>query len=383
MERPKGVLKGYNTAIFVPLAGHAIPIVEELQKLYDTILRKNPERPGMICKANGKRIDIWTLHNQSRMLAGRGYHYGTIVIDECSYARGLKPAWEAAIQPTLADDDGDAIFGSTPHGTKNDFFWVSRMVEKLWQGSTRLNPAPNVQAFYARRKRAMEAGRLSPKVFRQEYEGEFVDVDDALVMMEHLQYYPGDKAIFDPDAWTFHMAVDLAISEKSGADYTALVCVARNNSTGRLYVVDVERGHYGTPMLIRQRIKLMAERWKPTLIAIEAVQFQNAFVIEFQAQEPGLPIVGIKPEKDKITRFYPVSQRYHTGQIWHSDQLIPQFEQELLMFPNDEHDDLVDALTYCIMSFEPYWLLKRSSGEQWDNPDFRIDDDDDNSYQTI
>ncbi|HLS53202.1 MAG TPA: terminase family protein [Tissierellaceae bacterium] len=51
-------------------------------------------------------------------LRGRKFHL--VIIDEASYVKDLKNAWNNAIRPTLTDYRGDAIFISTPRG--KDFF---------------------------------------------------------------------------------------------------------------------------------------------------------------------------------------------------------------------------------------------------------------------
>ena len=44
-----------------------------------------------------------------------------VIVDEASYVKDLKEAWERVIRPTLTDYSGKALFVSTPRGF--DYFY--------------------------------------------------------------------------------------------------------------------------------------------------------------------------------------------------------------------------------------------------------------------
>ena len=138
------------------------------------------------------------------------------------------------------------------------------------------------------------------------------------------------------------MGVDLALSLKTGADYTAIVVVARDEF-GKIYVLDAVRDRVDFPTAL-SLIRLMADKWKPARIAIEQVAYQ-AVVVQELLRSTTLPIKGVTPDRDKLTRAQPIALRYEQGQVHHHD-LPSWFEDELLSFPNAEHDDSVDALVY-------------------------------------
>jgi hypothetical protein len=77
----------------------------------------------------------------------------------------------------------------------------------------------------------------------------------------------------------------------------------------------------------------------------------------------------IVPHKDKLTRFERLHVRFHMGDIWFSDSLDQECENELYAFDSGAHDDCVDAAVY---AFTPLfaelstdWAEERSSGEHW------------------
>lgn len=138
------------------------------------------------------------------------------------------------------------------------------------------------------------------------------------------------------------MGVDLALSLKEGADYTAVVVIARDEF-GKLYVLDAARERVDFPTALNM-IRMMADKWKPTRIAIEQVAYQ-AVVVQELLRNTTLPIKGVTPDRDKMTRAQPIALRYEQGLVNHHD-LPSWFEDELLAFPQAEHDDAVDALVY-------------------------------------
>ena len=142
------------------------------------------------------------------------------------------------------------------------------------------------------------------------------------------------------------MGVDLALSTKTSADYTAIVIMARDEF-GKLYVLDAVRERVDFPGALRL-IRLMADKWSPKAIAIEQVAYQ-AVVVQELLRQTTLPIKGVTPDKDKVTRAQPLALRYEQGLVFH-DGLPSWFEDELLAFPQGLHDDSVDALVYAYQS---------------------------------
>jgi len=103
---------------------------------------------------------------------------------------------------------------------------------------------------------------------------------------------------------------------------------------------------------VQQWIIEAAEVWKPSIILIEATLYQMAAVQELM-RTTRLPVVPIKPDRDKAARLMPLAARYEQGFIRHvpanSGNAVKALEDELTAFPNGAHDDLVDALVYAWM----------------------------------
>ncbi|HPB76165.1 MAG TPA: phage terminase large subunit, partial [Chromatiaceae bacterium] len=173
----------------------------------------------------------------------------------------------------------------------------------------------------------------------QEYLAEFVTFGAGLVKPEYLQDGPcaADLPVV--------LGVDLAISEREGADWTAIVALSRDPASGRIYLREVERHRAGFREVLA-RIEAAAQRWQPALIAIEQTQYQAAVVQEL-ARSTKWAVRGVKPDRDKVTRFAPLLTRYEQRLVWHDPARVPAwFREELLAFPEGVHDDAVDAAAY-------------------------------------
>lgn len=335
-------LEGYPVAWFSPTYKMLEEVWRAVRQAYrQTIKRKDEQQKRLELITNGV-IDFWSLDNAD---AVRGRKYKHIVIDEAAMIKDLEDVWQMIIRPTLTDYKGSADFLSTPRGTtyfkelfdKGDADWRS------FRQPTTANPYIDPVE--------VEAARLElPElVYRQEYLAEFVDAAGTSVKREWLQYS------IPPEGIELVMGVDLAISTKSTADYSACAVLGRDER-GNTYVIDAQRVRASFHDVLRF-IEGMAAKWQPKQIAIEQVQYQAAVVQEL-LRKTALPVHGVRPDKDKITRFQPLEARYQQGLIYHAHGLPRDFEQELLTFPVGQHDDYVDALGYA-------WIALQKVGSSW------------------
>lgn len=136
-------------------------------------------KPGGLSKqerrieiSTGGSLEFWTLDNPD---AGRSRRYAHVVIDEAGMVRGLEPAWNESIRPTLADFRGSADFYGTPKG--RNFFWTlfvrgqdaSEKEWASWQMPTSTNPYIDPHEIAAAR-----AG-MPERSFLQEFEAAFLE----------------------------------------------------------------------------------------------------------------------------------------------------------------------------------------------------------------
>ena len=181
-------------------------------------------------------------------------------------------------------------------------------------------------------KRA-DIGSLS---FSSEFLNEPLDEATALFKRAWLKYG------LPPPGARVTMGVDLALSLREGADYTAIITVAQFQ--GEVWVLDAVRVR-ATPSEVMRVIIAQAAKHRPSVINIESIQYQAMLVQQLQ-HETRLPVRGVRPDKDKVTRAAPLAVRFEQGLVHLAPGLPGWFEEELLMFPAAPHDDAVDALVY-------------------------------------
>ena len=345
--RQKGALHGYPVALYAPTYQTMLESWRNLVYLLKPVTAKKSEQNKRIDLSTGGFIEFWSLDNPD---AGRGRKYATVVIDEAAMIKRLEEAWSQNIQPLLLDYQGEAWIVSTPKGdnffkTLFDYGHAGNAARdeqwQSWQIPTWENP-------YIGREDIEKMRSSMPRLaFMQEIEAQFVSFAGTFIKAEYLQ--SGQP----PAGMTLYQGVDLAISMKENADYTAIVTVGVDKNTGRVWVVDAERRRSGFRDAL-DFIKAKAEKHHPESIAIETVQYQAA-VVEELLRSTDLPVRRVRPDKDKLTRAQGLITRYENMLVWHSTGLPQEFINELLSFgPDCEHDDMVDAAVYAYMMTGDY-----------------------------
>jgi predicted phage terminase large subunit-like protein len=270
----------------------------------------------------------------------RGDGLDMIVFDEAAYLDGDE-VWHEVLRPSLAERKGRAIFMCSPRREQD---WFHRLYLKgqdstepdyqSWQLPSWTNPYLDPIE--------IEAAKQDMPIidFRREFGAEFVSAEGALLRPEWVKQAPVDVSAL---GGTVSMGVDLAISTKTHADYTAIV-VLRRTVDGRVYVIDAQRARLPFDQVL-SFVRRMAEQHRPQVVAIEQVQYQAAVIQELH-RTTTLPVVPIKPEGDKVSRFLPLQTRYEQGLVYHCVGVPRDFESEVLSFPDSVHDDQVDAMSY-------------------------------------
>jgi len=143
--------------------------------------------------------------------------------------------------------------------------------------------------------------------------------------------------------WCFQTC-DPAASTKTSADYFVLATwlVTPHKELLLRDVIRMRLEGPDQPKLFEQGYK----RWRPRL---QGVETKNMGLTLFQTlRRKGLPVIDLKAETDKETRALPVMARMEAGTVYFLKNApwLDEYENELLMFPNGEHDDQVDVTSY-------------------------------------
>ena len=174
-----------------------------------------------------------------------------------------------------------------------------------------------------------------------------ISPDSQKFKREYFRYYDNPPNLNEMNIYT---TVDLAISQKVNADYSAIVTVGVN-SAGHWFVLDVEYGRYDPTNTI-DAIFSAVKKWHPLCVGIEVVAYQAALqhFLEKEMPRRGIffRIQPLKAEKKKEIRIDSIQPRFAVGTIWFKNGAVwlDKIESELLAYPHGAHDDVIDALAY-------------------------------------
>jgi len=304
---------------------------------------------------NGANIDFWSAAPGAKQpLRSRGY--SCCVIDEAAYIVGMRQLVDASIRPALGLAQGKLCFISTPHG-RGDFEYYYKEAQKTGlaiHAPSSVNPSFTTKELERLRK-------ITPELdFRQEYLAEFLDREGALLKRDQIRFG------IAPEREAFRslvLGIDIALSSKQRADYTALV-VAGVDEINRHWIIHVARWRADWPTTFANILRYF-NAWNPHLIMTENVAFQELAIREMM--DAGMPVSAIKPSLDKESRFAVVHMQYSMGMVWHNEGLDPDYESELLTFPQSAHDDFVDATVFAVgaLNFRIRMGWGVSAGASW------------------
>ncbi|NQV89341.1 MAG: phage terminase large subunit [Parcubacteria group bacterium] len=191
-------------------------------------------------------------------------------------------------------------------------------------------------------------------VWQREYMLRIISNTDRVVHPEWIQFYDElPKLAGNVELRGIYSGVDLAISEKTSADYTAIVTVA-------VYVVDKEVKIYVFPNPVNQRLTFpkTVERIKMLYdnihesnsrnkIYIEDVGYQKALIQQLEMER--LPVEGVGVGgTDKRSRIALTSPHIESGKVLFPKKGCKDLIMQLVDFGAEKNDDLADAFSMVI-----------------------------------
>ncbi len=199
-----------------------------------------------------------------------------------------------------------------------------------------------------------ERKKLGDEVaWRREYLLEIIPAEDQVIDRNWIKYY--DVMPNKSKLHSILIGVDLAISERETADYTAMVTgwVFTDSKTDTYKV-------YIDPIVINKRMnfpetvetcislhKSLQETETPKFI-IEDVAYQRA--LPQLLQQSGLSCRSVRiGTQDKRSRLNIASHRIKSGQILFPKKGCEQLINQIVDFGVEKHDDMVDAFTMLIL----------------------------------
>jgi len=244
------------------------------------------------------------------------------------------------IKAGIEDDRIDGVFKEYPLMIGNQILWPGKY--------------PNMQAIENQRRQLGNEFK-----WQSEYLLNIIPSEEQAIHREWIQYYDvipldaRDEDDFPLDTGT-RIGIDLAISQKETADYTAMVA-GRTSGGGR------ETTIYILPENINQRLTFPQTVNKCKMLSDKYTDERYpTFVIEDVAYQKSLPqqlvnegvhnATTTKPGKqDKRTRLVLTANLIKTGKVLFPLHGAEQLINQIVHFGVEKHDDLADAFTTVIL----------------------------------
>jgi predicted phage terminase large subunit-like protein len=166
----------------------------------------------------------------------------------------------------------------------------------------------------------------------------------------------------------YYAACDLAVSTADRADYSAFI-VGGMDDEGRLFCKHVIRERMDALEIV-DTILMIHKIYKPTLFGIEQGTISKSIgpYLNEAMMKRGVFIntYVLKPSGDKLTRARSIQARMRSGACKFDKDAdwYPDFEEELVKFPRDRHDDQVDAWAYLGLMIDRMWEAPTEKEEE-------------------
>lgn len=240
-------------------------------------------------------------------------------------AGGAYDEWEIINFPAVAEDD-ESFRGSLVRKA-GEALWPSKFGLDVLENIKQTSGIYNWVSQYMQDPIATEAQEFKEFFFRY--------FEEADLNHKRLRYYT---------------LVDPAISQKTAADNTVVLTVAKEVDGPNIYRIREDAGHF-TPEQTLQLIFAHQAEYRSE-VAIEVVQYQMALkysVIEEQRKRQiYFTVHEIKSGTNKESRIRGLLPLYSAGVVFHRKGDI-EYERETLSFPRGRRDDRIDAMSMFLL----------------------------------
>jgi len=203
---------------------------------------------------------------------------------------------------------------------------------------------PDTEAITKQRKRI--GNRIA---WEREYKLNIIPDEDQIITKSMIHSYETMPSRLRDQYEQHIVGVDLAISKKDWADYTAMVrlLVRGRGKKRRIYVqpkpLNKRLGFTSTIDAMRD----ISDRFPKTTFYIETTAYQSS--AEQVAKEEGFNVIGVKPRDDKRARLNMVANKIERGVVVFPETGAELLIAQLIGFGVEKHDDLMDALTMAVI----------------------------------
>lgn len=227
------------------------------------------------------------------------------------------------------------------------------------------------QTFIDLRNEAIADGTLD--LYSQEYLNHPLDESTAYFKRGDFLPLTHEERKIDAKQLNYYITADLAISQEEKADYSVF-CVAATDENRMLQVRHIVRERLDGREIVDMFLALQ-RKYNPVAFGVEDMQVSKS-VLPFLREEmvrTGVFINLVKLKaggKDKVTRARSIQARMRARSVKFDKDTdwYDTFEEELVRFPRDKHDDQVDAVAYLGLMLDS--LVEAYTAEELDEEEY-------------
>jgi len=237
------------------------------------------------------------------------------------------------------------INGNKMSGVYREYPLLDKNNRILWPGLY-----PNMKAIEAKRKNVADES-----AWYREYLLEIIADEDRVIQKDWIQHYIELPNMQENPPWLIAVGVDLAISDKSTADFTAFVAayVTGFGKDLRIYILPyITNKRIKHPQIIEELIqinsRIFVEFKRYPKIYVENVAYQAAVVQQLQVERILAEPVNVA-KIDKRSRLSIASPYVQTSRVLFPRYGASDLISQITNFGIEKHDDLADAFSILIM----------------------------------
>lgn len=201
----------------------------------------------------------------------------------------------------------------------------------------------------------MERRKVGNRIaWEREFMLNLISPDEQLIKPEWITYY--DRLPSFENLSYIIVGIDLAIKQTETSDYTAMIIVY-------VFGEGQDAQFYVSKPIINRRLSLHATsttalqlymslpKGYPVTFVVEDVGYQLAAIEDMRSK--GVPVEGTKVHgQDKYTRASIVSPLFEQKRVHFPQSGAEECIAQIIGFPNETHDDMVDALVYALLKIQ-------------------------------
>jgi predicted phage terminase large subunit-like protein len=261
-----------------------------------------------------------------------------IVVDEASRTKG--GLW-LLVRSLMTKTRGQARFIGNVQGKLNWFYVKCREAEegKIGYSYSKITIYDAVAGGVLSQEEADDLkASTSEAEFRELYLAEAVDSSGGMVKEAWFKYYTQRPAFNE-----IYQSWDTAVKTNETNDYS--VCLTWGVLGNEYYLLDCYRNKVVFPDLVA-KARQLASQYNPRKIIIEDKSSGQQLIQDLR-RNSNLPIIAENVDRDKGSRLAQCSFLIESGRVHlpKDGVFVKSFMEEMLLFPNGFHDDLVDATT--------------------------------------